>query len=303
MSSAPRIVQVPLFSFFAETQCDKNGNLFFHTDSGGFYTRTEILRISSDGEEGQKFTLSGKYADVREAAFTSFSVTPDGDLYVLAWGAPGEAKAHVFRFDDDGTMKNPSTLDVPENIVPLDLVAWDDQSVLFTGYYDEKAPKNIAGKQYAALFDATGKLRKELKLSLPDVDLASVGQKLREGGAARSEDAKLYLLEPKNVIVATSTGELLKRISFNKPDPESIASNIRVSGSLISIGFLTFSDKGNVVKKEFLVLDATTGEPFGLYQPAPELGTDEACFSINEGYTFVVPAAKGHRNIFKAALR
>jgi hypothetical protein len=291
---------VPLFSFFAETQCDKNGNLFFHTDSG-LYTRTEILRISSDGEEGQKFTLSGKFADISEAAFTSFSVTPDGDLSILARGASGEA--NVFRFDDDGTMKNPSTLDVPESIVPLDLVAWDDQSVLFTGYYGEKAPKNVAGTQYAALFDATGKLRKELKLSLPDVDLASVGQKLREGGAARSEDDKLYLLGPKDVIVATSTGELLRRISFNKPDPKSIASNIRVSGSLISIGFLTFSDKGNVVKKEFLVLDARTGEPFGLYQPAPELGTDEACFSSNEGYTFVVPAAKGHRNIFKAALR
>ena len=290
-----------MFSFFAETQCDKNGNLFFHTDDG-LYTRTEIVRISSDGAEGQKFTLSGKYADIREAAFTSFSVTPDGDLYVLAWGEPGEPKAHLFRFDDDGTMKNPSTLDVPENIVPLDLVAWDDQSVLFTGYYDEKASKNLAGKQYAALFDATGKLRKELKLSLPDVDLASVGQKLREGGAARSEDDKLYLLEPKDVIIATSTGELLRRISFNKPDPESVVSNIRVSGSLISIGFLALSDNGNVVKKELLVLDATTGEPFGLYQPAPELGTDEVCFSSNEGYTFVVPA-KGHHNIYKAALR
>lgn len=291
---------MPLFSFYSETQCDKDGNLYFHVESGP-YARTELLRISSDGEDGQKFMLSGKFADPAEAAFTNFSVTPDGDLYVLAWGPPRQSKAYVFRFGDDGTMRDPSTLDLPDNIVPLDLVALDDQSVLFTGYYDEKAPKRLSGKQYAALFDARGKLLKELNLSLADVDVASAGEKLREGGAARSEDGMLYLLEPKEVIVTTASGEVLRRIPFNKPDPKSTTSNIRVSGSLISIGFMTF-DNGRVVKKEFLVLNATTGEPFGLYQPAPELGSDEVCFSGDTGYTFV-ESTKGHYNIFKAALR
>ena len=111
----------------------------------------------------------------------------------------------------------------------------------------------------------------------------------------------LYLLEPKEVIVTTASGEVLRRIPFNKPDPKSTTSNIRVSGSLISIGFMTF-DNGRVVKKEFLVLNATTGEPFGLYQPASELGSDEVCFSGDTGYTFV-ESTKGHYNIFKAALR
>lgn len=301
LSSGSHSVQVPPFVFFIETQCDKRGNLYFHLDRGS-YDSTDILKLSSDGQRGQEFKLTGKFADPSTTAFTNFSVTPEGELYVLAWENAGEAL--LFTFDSDGAMKSPTRLDVPEHVMPWDILAFDDGALLFSGYYDENAGPKLRGKRFVALFEPSGKVQKLLASStFEDVNLAEVASKMREGGAARAEDGNTYLLGPKKVLVISQSGQIIRKIPFTKPDPASIASDIRVDAGLISIGLITFDDKSaRVLKKTFLTLDASTGDTISLYESSPDLGYNDVCFSRNEGFTFV-RNDKGHNVLLTAPLR
>jgi hypothetical protein len=42
-----------------------------------------------------------------------------------------------------------------------------------------------------------------------------------------------------------------------------------------------------MIHRQFLVLSASTGDPYGLYVPSEELGNHCLCFSTRFGYTFL----------------
>src|SRR6266545_5469438 len=228
--SARHESQVPFFGAFGFPQCDKEGNLYFHLDKGDF-TESDVLLLSSDGQQGKILKFSGDYADL---AFSTFFVSQqEGGAYVLAWK---KKRYYLARFDKDGDMKNPVALDLPEFVIPDDLVAFEDGSSLISGYYESRARTELRGKAYTAIFESSGKVRKVLSFNQPDVVLADVASKLREGGAVLGDDGNIYLLTPKNVLVLSKGGDLQKKIHLEKPDPQDVVTNFYVSGGLLVIG-------------------------------------------------------------------
>jgi hypothetical protein len=296
VSSSQHPVQVPVFVSF-ENHCDGDGNLYFHLDKGD-YSRTEILFLSADGQYGRTFKLSDKFSDSAKFGFANFSVTPSGDPYLLAWGG----QFYLFGFDSNGSMRNPVTLQVPEHVDNDKLLVFESGVSLFYGFYNDAAPNKLKGSSYVALFDSSGRLRKELNGSVSD-RLPDAGQPgdLHDGAVAVGDDGNAYVLTSRAITTISEAGELVRRVVFKKPDPRTLALNIYVSGGSVVIGLGKVED-GRLTRKDFLLVEPSTGKPFGLYEPAPEIGFDDVCFSRQEGFTFL-RTEKAQRTLVRVPLR
>jgi hypothetical protein len=284
-SWSQKAVNFPPFNDL-ESLCDPNGNLYFHLDTN------EVLFLSADGKEGHKFTLSDEERD----GFQNFSLSPSGDLYVLTL-VSGEFQ--VVTFGADGAPGHPVTLQAPDNIYNDKFLAFDDATVLFRGLFDERAPSKMQGKSYTALFEPSGKLRKQLN-SIASDDLRDVKEigNLRDAAVALGEDGNAYVLTSKAITVISENGLVVRHFNLQKPDPKALAYKIYVSGGTIAV-VLKHSEGLRVTRDDFLLLDTTTGEPFGLYSASPEIGTHDVCYSRQEGFTFR-KRVQGQESLIKA---
>ncbi len=295
LPSATRLLGVPPFSYWSPSACDKDGNMYFHV---GGLRDANILRLSSDGTEGKSFRLSDQLPGAAKAIFGNFSVTPGGTIYVFA-EIEGERK--LLRFDGEGAMMEPISLHLPRSVVDASIVASDTGTVLFFGYYDETAPASLKGKSYQVVLEPSGMVRKEVHVTLPGVDMAKwVSAEMPAPGAALGEDGNFYLAGSRGVLVISQDGELVRRIPFDNPDPESLATNIQLSGGLAVIDL---SRIDNLVRRSYLVLETTGGEVVGFYKPSEQLGgSGTVCFSRKQGLTFI-RFEKGQTKLLTAPLQ
>jgi hypothetical protein len=294
--SARHESQVPFFGAFGFPQCDKEGNLYFHLDEGDF-TESALLLLSSDGQKGKILKFSGDHADL---AFSTFFVSQEqGGAYVLAWK---KRRFYLVGFDSHGDMRKPVALDLPEFVIPEDLVAFEDGSSLISGYYESRAPTELQGKAYTAIFESSGKLRKALSLNQPDVVLADVASNLREGGAALADDGNIYLLTPKDVLVLLKGGDFQKKIHFQKPDPQGVVTNFYVSGGFIVLAISSDTEK-IMERRKFVVFDSSSGKLYAIYERPEELHrAQDVCFNREQGFTFMI-SDQGRTTLFTAPLR
>jgi hypothetical protein len=70
------------------------------------------------------------------------------------------------------------------------------------------------------------------------------------------------------------------------PETKALAYKIYVSGGTIAL-VLKHIERSNVTRDDFLLIDAITGEQFGLYEASPEIGTFDVCYLRQEGFTFL----------------
>src|SRR5271166_3952221 len=169
--SSSRPIQAPPFSYFGEGQCDRDGNMYFHTVDSDF-RQGQIFRLSSDGSSGKFFRITGKFADVDSAGFDSFWVTNDGEVFLLA--STAEEK-YAFTFDQNGVVKAPTSLKVREDVQLTDFAVFDNGFMFVRGYHGEKSPKDLRGKPYAAILTDSGELVREVSIPMPTVDLGNLG--------------------------------------------------------------------------------------------------------------------------------
>jgi len=272
--SSIRDISVPPFTSWGNAACDKEGNMYFHV---GGSSDTEILRLSPDANEGRTFKNP-------KAVFADFSVTPAGEVYVLA-GLDRELK--LLRFDDDNPNGDQIPLHLPQGVNASNIVASDNRTLLFFGFHESPADPKLKGKGYAALIDtSSGAVRQELHITVPGVDIA----KLASGaaiapGAALGDDGNFYLAGSGEILVLDEGGEFVRRIPFDNPQPKSVVSNLQVSGGLI---ILTLSlDENHQVHMSYLVL-LSSGATVGHYMPSEQLGEwGETCYSPRRGMTFL----------------
>jgi len=286
-NSSEKVVHAPPFTDL-ESLCDLDGNLYFHLDTN------EVMFISANGNESHKFTLS----DDEKSGFQNFALSPSGDLYVLTL-VNGEYQ--IVTFDDDGMPRHPVTLQVADHIFNDKFLAFDDGTVLFRGLFDEGAPSKMQGKSYTALFEPSGKLRKQLSTIAADdlPDVKKLGE-ARDGAVATGEDGNAYVLTSKGINVISENGLLVRHFDVQKPDPKSLEYKIYVSGGTIALVLIP-SESTRITRADFLLLDATTGEPFGLYSTSPEIGPRDVCYSRQEGFTFL-RRKQGQETLIKAPL-
>lgn len=276
--SSTRNVLAPPFTFWGNPACDKDGNMYFHV---GGSSSIEILRLSADGSEGKIFKLPDQFP---RAVFSDFSVSPGGYVYVLA-GIEGKLK--LLRFDEVGAMSEPISFQLPQSVGASNIVASDNRTVLFFGFYDDTAPPDLTGKSYLALINPlSGAVQQEVHVSVPGVDIEKLAaRKVPAPGVALGDDGNFYFAGSSQILVITPFGVLVQRIPFDNPSPKSIVTRLLVAGGLIVV-VLTRIDN-HQAHKGYLVL-LNSGGVVGYYEPSAELGGWGAmCFSPREGMKFL----------------
>jgi hypothetical protein len=295
-------LSMPAFSYWSDAQCDGDANLYFHIN-GGDFRAAKFLRISHNGEDTDILGPSGDFSNMDKFGFEGFFVTRAGEPYVL--GGDGK-KAFVISFAHDGSMKTPIAIDTPEGVIVSGFAVFETGGFLVAGHYSsEDGAASQRGKTYLAVFGPTGTFRKELRGLLSEK-----GAKDDPGAAlddetkvASSEDGRLYLLSSDEIQVISAAGETEGKIHFKKPDPQSLATKIYVSGNLVAIRLSTYNGDRAETQKRYLVLDRDNkGEPFGYYKPSGEMDGPDVCFSREQGFTFQT-FDHGHQTIFVAPLR
>jgi hypothetical protein len=282
--SSSRPIQAPPLSYFGESQCDRDGNMYFHAVDSDF-RQGQIVRLASDGSSGKFFRITGKFADPESAGFDSFWVTNDGEVFLLASNADDK---YVFTFDDNGVVKAPTILKVRKDVQLTDFAVFDNGFLFVWGYHAEKSPKDLRGKPYAAVLTDSGELIRELSIPMPTVDLGNLGAPI--DGAVASYAGNVYFLGADQITVISASGETIRRLKFHKPDPEDIATKLYLSGGLAVIVVNKISTKGSTmgqVQQSFIALDQDSGELMGYFEPSARLGSNDVCFSRADGLTFL----------------
>lgn len=302
---SPRVLQVgssqswdvPSFRFYGAAQSDKDGNLFFHVDAGS-YRRPVILKLAHNSGDPTLYTVADE--DQQSIIFGEFSVTPLGQVVLL--GQATDGKTYAIRFSSKGAPTSKTALEFPEHMSIESFVAFESGSMVLSAFYLPDAPAELRGKSFMALFDESGRIKRKLNGELSSVDLNNVFHRLREGNATLGPDGNLYLLTPDKVIVISESGEIVRRIKYEKP-AGGTASQISVSRNLLAIWLLKEGPQKQV-SSEYLVLDLSTGKPLGFYIPGEEFAKAgiAVSFSYKEGFTFF-DTGSGHVKLLSAPLQ
>jgi hypothetical protein len=288
-----RAIESPLFNFWGESQCDGDGNLYFHTGSG--FRSAQIFELVRDGSSGKFFQPTGKSADPELAEFSSFWVSKDGDVSILAIG---NGKNYVIHFDSNGAMKDPESLQVPEEVTLTDLSIFDNGYMFVTGHYMHNGAGHREGQGYGAILTSSGTLAKQLSTPVADVDFSD--SKLTEGGVA-SARGNLYFLAPNRISVISPSGELVGKVPFSKPARESEATKVYASGGILVVVLNVLKKSGRGISRRYLVLDEGTGRATGYYQP-PDLGWSDVCLTPDQDLVFLAPE-HGKQKMVTARIR
>ncbi len=229
---------------------------------------------------------SAPASDAKEQTFVNFAVAPSGHVYLLELETDPDTYK-VFEFSSDETSPDGVALQVPENVFATAFTVSQDGALLFAGYYDERAPEASRGKPFSGIFDRSGRVRRELSAEASEaVDIKETRKKLPDGAATAGPDGNFYFVQGSTLTVLSANGDIVREVPFQKPEADLLAKTVTVSEEMISIQFYKANKEGSI-DTEFLVLDAATGTPYGLYTPAEELGNTCLCFTPRNGYTFL----------------
>lgn len=152
--TASRAIDTPIFPYYGESECDRDGNLYFHSGDSGFRF-AQVFKLGSDGSTGKFLQPTGRFADPGVAEFDSFWVGEEGEVSVLVGGA---GHAYLIQFDGDGAMKDPLTLQVPEDAILTDLALFDGGYMFVAGHYGHKNASHRQGQGYQAILTPSGEV-------------------------------------------------------------------------------------------------------------------------------------------------
>ena len=284
-SQAPRILQagssrplmVPNFGSLGEDRC-ASGHVFSDVDQPPSIVGS-ILEIFDNGSRSRTYQPLKQFSD-QGLRFTDFAVSPSGSLYEI-FQSPEETK--LVEVDSDGSPKHVTKLDVPANVEERWAAIFNDGTSVFAGYFTPRAAAHLQGKSFVAIFQPSGRLSKKLS-SYADVDPAHFMEKPLDGWVSAGEDGNAYILSGDKVLVVNEVGEVVRRLSFKKPDPAAFATRVDYAEGLLAI-YLTNIDSKQRITMHYLVLYASTGGVFGYYEPSDDLGFD-MCFLGHAGFIF-----------------
>lgn len=288
--SATTRLSVPPFSSIGSPQCDADGDLFFHISRPGITSDNTVLEISPGSSAPVLYHLGPDLVD--KMSFTAFGVTPSGDVDFLDYVVDGGGLA-LFTFDSHGEVQNQTELSSPVHLHPTDFMMSEDGSVFLTAYFTGKAPQSEQGSLFEGVFDKSGKLREQIRPEgLQKVDLKNAPM-IGNDSAAWGVDGNFYVLRPREVLVMSEGGEVVRRMAFQNPDPQAQAMDISTAKGLVSIEFIKI-EKRQPARAEYLVMEAGSGAVVAHYLPPEGTGSGiAACFLGNDGYSFLAQDKKG----------
>ncbi len=295
-ASGTKQLEVPSFGTYGNTRCDEDLSMYDHLATGP-YRKIEILRTSPTDKESTLYTLPAEFANT--TAFTDFSVSPNGNVVVLAELLQRSGHFMTFDFDSDGKVSSHAELEIPEHIWGDHISVFPNGTRLFVGHYRTDASPELKGKRYVALFHPSGRLLKRLEKINDDVKEAQENR-LADGDTTIGKDGNVYLLTSDKIIVLSASGRIQRELAFTKPDPDFSAVRVQYSDGLVVVSFA--KPRKSELMFQYLVLDASSGEPLGLYAPTEETGNQNVCFSRHDGFLFL-KVSNDRLNLIEAPLR
>lgn len=278
--SSSKTLTVPPFGFYGEPVCDANGNVFVHIDTSA-YDHIELFELSHSGDSGVFFKLPSELAEKHH--FSDFTVSPSGKAYVLSETFEG---LYVLDFKSDGSLGSETLLEGTQYLTGGRLAVFDSGAILISGYFGERAPTNLKGKNFGAIFEGSGALRTRITEDLGKTNLDETSTKLLDGAVTVGEDGNAYMLHKNEIIIFSETGRIARHIPIKKADERAVGERLNVSGGVLAVGFVV-PEKNHDMSRQYLLLNSVTGEPYGFYTASPDLGTQVLCFSREEGFTFL----------------
>lgn len=286
---------VPAFGATGNAQCDSQGNLYFHATAD--VNASTILKLAPDGGKFDFLNLPADEAEV--VAFRGFYVAPGGEVWFLA---QSKDATYLFKFGHDSTSATKTKLETPDYLVAQDFAVFPDGVSLLAGYMRNPAEKRAGIQSYVAVFEGSGKLRRNIKAD-DDVEFGNTVESLHQGAAAIGADGLLYLLRPSQVVVFNENGTIDRRLKFEKPEAKFVPTRLDVAGDIVSIQFYRDEGQGKPFTANYLLLNAVTGEPIALYNPDEELGNNLLCFSAQDGFVFERVNGAGRLRLLRAKAR
>jgi hypothetical protein len=179
--SSPKPVAVPPFSSLGEAKCDSSGNMYFSVYAASH--TGAILQISHDGTRSAVFVppTPGKPDAMGGFGFRDFFVTQSGKIYELLQNR-NDQNIVVIEFDSDGSVRHTMKPETSEDLQARSIAVFEDGTFLLQGYIRFK-PGEGASRNYVALFDGSGQLRKELT-GFPDFDVDVQSKTVENRGLA-----------------------------------------------------------------------------------------------------------------------
>ena len=184
-------------------------------------------------------------------------------------------------------------LDVPDQVNIEDFAVSDRGTALVAGYFESSADEALRGKPYVGLFDHSGRLLSRLNEAFDTIDLETIRETIHGGNAIFADDGYIYLLHQKRVLVLSESGKVVRQINFDKPK-DAIADKDCCFGRTSGM-WLSKLSKEHQITQRFFVFNAQTGEPFAIYTPSPELGSNALCFQEKKdlNFTALIQAGSG----------
>jgi hypothetical protein len=280
-----RPVAVPSFGYFGTGESDKNGNLYFLVGPSSDYKHAKVVKLSISSGDGQVYAVPEEAGSV-----SAFAVSPSGDVYVLTERVKPKSEVEylVTSFDSKGHESGTTKLDIPRDILINDFLAFDDGAFFIGGYYIRSASESLRGKNFVAIFEKSGQLRKVLRGGWRDVDLNYLNDHPFDGASVISPENRIYVMRGQQVRVYSEDGEMQGRVEFSKPAPDFVAQKIAVTGRFLVVWLLRPREDGNGMETRYLVLDkVNNSEALALYLPEDDLPTVASGFTDTDGFLFL----------------
>lgn len=289
-------LSVPPFGYLRTAQCDDSGTMFFAAAAPP-RTGVTYLSISADGQKQTVYQMP-EYVD-ENPYNTLFSVSPDGRLQLL-FVIPGEQPPRWLSFDKDGKLSRVVPLSAPPGIDVRSFATTSQGYLLLVGYHPltEKHGKND-GETYTAIFDPRGEL--VAKLQSVNSGLQASGEFAgppEEPAAVEGEQFFWIGNSGKSLIVTATNGSTVRRLSLPGARPGDQPIGLIMSGGLALISYLNMKA---TPRMSYLLLNASTGDRYGLYLEPAGMHASLGCFDSSRGFTFL-SGNNGHQMLVQSAL-
>lgn len=271
---------MPGFSAHGLPLSDRDGDLFFHLGNAPFMDAT-IMKLSNGSSEPTLYKLPPELQ--KNYSFYAFTVSPSGDLWILANSGP---KLIAASFDSSGEVSEKTELALSLDRVNIaDFAALANDVLFISGTTVGKS----AGQPFTGLFDGgSGKAIKILPNFFSPQAHIQGQMTIHQGDATVGADGNLYFLHGPRILVISPAGQIQKRISFIEPSPDLLPVHLVVSSGDAAIWLMTPPKKtDNRIKTSYLVLDLYSGNTVGWYSNPPEIENPAVTFSRNDGFGFL----------------
>jgi hypothetical protein len=275
-------------------KCDDRGNVYFRFSARG-PGKFDVVKIAPDGSQKAVYTYAG-VQDIKNDTLVADSVGKHGEMYELV-SAP-DYRVLLLRFSEDGQLENTDDLDAPAPFTPAQLDVLPNGTLFVSGTLVGDKNGQRAGQPVNALYDASGRRLKEIRLrkdsgllkqSLKGPDrTGSLNRAVHFGRTAVGDDGNLYMMRadsPAVIYVISPGGKLERTLTVQPPAKAAVPFALLAHAGRVAVEF-DFPDSPDVSDTRIRLVDGHSGQAITDYKVTTDLGEAVACYD-GEQFTFL----------------